>query len=499
MSDTKTERQNLTVEKWTTSGRKGLFEACPRFGKTSVGIKIIEESYLKDPTLNLMIVVPSEIIKQHWLSQAEVHSDIDYIKDLVKDSILTSYALVSKSKSQEIETPDLLIIDEIHRYFTHGSEEIRKVISNLNFINFLGMTGVKIKEVLPANIIAYFGGIIDTITEDEAIENGWVTSYIEYNVPLSLSEYDKERYVGFSKPISETLELFRGMKNRLNNRLKHNLFKDDLQVIFGCYSGLKFKGDYLKGHNIRDLVASTMGWKIDLNPNYPQNQVIEEFWNPDNLYERCKYFQRALQKRNQIILHNRVKIEAVLEILDVNPVPTIIFNDSTDMVDEITNAIREKVIAYHSNIKSRPVWDDHTKDYIKVASGKNAGRPRMFGKIMLKKMAIEGMRMGKYKYLVTAKALDEGLDIANVEQIITTSGSTNPITHFQRTSRGKTINPKDNSKTTTIINLYFKDFYNNKAELVRCRDQQKLLMRQKSLDTPIVELNSLSQIRHIFS
>lgn len=494
---TKTQKQDEVIDKWTTSGKRGIFQAVPRFGKTRVGVRIIKESLLADPTYNVVVLVPSDIIRQQWIEEIKKEKNVNYLHKVV-DNVITPKTLINKYKNATLEIPDLLVIDEIHRYFTEFSVEIRDLLGQINFIKFLGLTGVDVNTVLPKNVIHYFGGIIDIITEQEALENEWISPFIEYNIPLDLSNIDKERYTAFSKPMRETLDMYKGMANRLNNIIGNEFFKNDLQVIFSCYAGTKYKKGYLKGHKIRELVAAAMGWTRELNPNYPHSAKIILFWNPDNIYERCKEFKVFLHKRNEIILHNRVKIEAVLKILELNPVPTIIFNDSTTMVDEITEAIRSDVIAYHSNIKSRPVWDKHTEDYIKIASGVNAGKPKMFGKILLKKMAIEGMKYGRYKYLITAKSLDEGLDIPKVEQIITTSGSTNPITHLQRTSRGKTIDFNHKNKITKIFNLYFKDFYNDKAELIRSRDQQKLQMRQNTLLSPPITLNSLSQLSSLF-
>jgi hypothetical protein len=81
-----------------------------------------------------------------------------------------------------------------------------------------------------------------------------------------------------------------------------------------------------------------------------------------------------------------------------------------------------------------------------------------FGKTMtesvdkIKEETIQGMITGKYKYLVTAKALDEGLTIPNLELVIITFGSNNPIQQGQRSARGSTIDVLNDKKQTKIFN-----------------------------------------------
>lgn len=88
------------------------------------------------------------------------------------------------------------------------------------------------------------------------------------------------------------------------------------------------------------------------------------------------------------------------------------------------------------------------------------GEPKRLGKTSLKKLAIEGIKNGTYKYLFTAQSLNEGLTIENIEQVITTGGSCNSNTHGQRVARGKTYNYMNPNKNCVIINLYIDDFKN---------------------------------------
>jgi hypothetical protein len=94
-------------------------------------------------------------------------------------------------------------------------------------------------------------------------------------------------------------------------------------------------------------------------------------------------------------------------------------------------------------------------------------------------------------------ALDEGFNVENMELAITTSGTTNPIQHKQRTARVKTLEP-NKEKETMVLNLFFKDFQIFKPDgtvsYVKSRDQTKLMMRQKQSENIIHWVENIENI-----
>lgn len=102
------------------------------------------------------------------------------------------------------------------------------------------------------------------------------------------------------------------------------------------------------------------------------------------------------------------------------------------------------------------------------------------------------LKDGTFKYLVTAKALNEGVDILNPN-----TGYNNELvqqtfyTHLQRTARGKTIHHLNPNKVTKIINVYIKDFsYEDK--IISSRDANKLII--KTADTAVYWVDHISDI-----
>lgn len=483
--ESKSKRQEEGIQLWRKNKGTGILNYTMRFGKSKIAQMVVDRFLINNPTATVYVVTPNEITQKNiytWLN-----------KLTGKESVLTVYSccnLIDASPEKCIEC-DLLIIDEIHKFLNPSG---LKVLMYIKAHFKLGLTGTIMSDQDIKLLKNQGFPIIDTITEDEALKNHWISNFKEYNLAVELEEHDKEKYAGFSQPIHETLDLFKGMAKMINNREGMTLFKDDFNLIMSAFVGINYHNNkgiptFLKPDLIRNIIAGNMGWNKDLDLTIPFNAERDRIWNPNNIYERVKQFKSYVAKRNLILIHNKVKLNAVLEILANNPVTTICFNESTEMVDDITDMLPGQAVAYHSNIETRHLIGENG-DLIRDKTG----NPKKFGKVSLKKLAIEGIKTGKFKYLITAKALDEGLDIAGIEQVITTAGSTSPTQYAQRNARGKTVDVYNPDKITTIINIYIDDFMLGGNILIKSRDKQKLIERQSKSENDIVWIDNISQI-----
>ncbi|KAF5080410.1 hypothetical protein DSECCO2_120540 [anaerobic digester metagenome] len=474
--DERISRQAVCIEKWKNNNYVGALDACPRFGKTYVGLRAIDEiKNILNTTPKVLIITPSEIIKHQW---EKLTVDYDNI------TILTTQLAINQLNELMYKTWDLFIVDELHRYSTPDSRNMIIQVAQMS-ASRLGLSGTypykdrEIKKWFP---------VFDVITEQEAAEKGWISDYIEYNIPVELDESDKIRYTNYSTFITETLELFKDKARYMNGSIQ--LVEDDYDLIRACYVGAKVRYEnitYIPSEVFRNAVASIMGWNKNLDLSIPSNRELDIYWNPNNIYERCKQFTSYVSKRNEILINNNNKLNMVLSIIKANPVPTIIFNESIDFVERIADALGCEAIAYHSKIKSRFIYDEHGN---KVCF--STGRPKIFGATKLKEEAIQGIKSGKYKYLITAKSLDEGLDLPELRQVIITAGSTNPISQIQRVGRVKTTDNKDLNKIAHIFNIYVEDFVNGIGDKVKSRDKSKLFSRQRNYTYSVKWLNDLS-------
>ncbi len=468
---TKDERQEESITRWLNNSGVGGIDAAPRFGKTEIGLKIIKRVIEHKPGSKIVIVVPSEIIQKHWTEK-------------VTDDVLIVTAHKAKLNLNEILVNPIrvLIIDEIHKFSSDDNKQLLKDLWNNSKFR-LALSGSYPRDRFYTDMFP----IVDTITEIEAIKKGWVSDFIEYNIPVQLGKKDRVRYEKYSKLISETLNLFKGKTPYINKGVE--LVKSDMDLIYACYSGKRAFGKYIPGEAFRMPLVRAMGWSQDMDLSKESAKQINHYWNPNNLYERCKEFKHFVQNRNEILINNEEKLEAVLRLVENNTEPTIIYNSSIDFVNTIAGAIGNKAIQYHSKMKSAPVYDPDTGDFIRQKNGK----VKVFGATRMKTKAIEGIKSGKYLYLVTVKSLDEGLDIPELEKVIITAGSANPIQQIQRSARGKTISG-NKEKITKIYNLYIEDFISDFGELVKSRDKTKLIERQKNYKHSVKWLTSIDDL-----
>lgn len=494
---TKLDRQRQSSLKWRDARGIGALDLTPRFGKTFLAIQFIINPHLRvNNDNNVIIVVPSDIIVKHWIENLK-----SYGEHLSRITVLSVSSAID-GKLSSICT--LLIVDEIQKFLTPARKEvIDGTIIKHDYR--LALTGTYpygiswVEELYP---------VVDKITEEEAVEHKWISPFVEYNILLELPQVDKARYERFSKPIYETLEMFRPIVSMLTREEGKRLFESEFDLIQACHNGFStnsLRGDsiYITYDKLCNTLAQLLGWHTNLDITIPENDELNKLWSPHAIHNRAKVFMDYIKKRNEILIDHPAKMHMIGEIINMNTVPTICFNESTKFADSITEYINArfnpiyKAICYHSKIESRPMIDPTTGEFFLFTSGDRKGTPKIFGKDSIKKIVIQGMREGYYQFVSTAKALDEGVDIPTLEQVICTGGSTNPMTYQQRTARGKTIDIYNPTKITRIFNLVFDDFVNSEGELIKSRDKTKLIARQIQSTSTIHWIKSLDEINFV--
>lgn len=486
----KTLRQNQGIEIWRQNKGIGTHLYCPRFGKTQFGVtianKVVAKLLGQNITPKVLILTPSEYICRNWRSYWDNYDFNVYPIKIVS----INYYLENTNLHHDY---DLVIVDEVHKFLTDIRYAALKELRSKSkyWLQVLGL----LPPEKDKGLILDLAPIIDVITDEEAIKNNWIAPSINYNVSLTLSDEDKIRYIKHTNIIGATLELFKG----IHHKLKHNgreIFESDFDAIYACFTGRKLPHGFIEGKVFREMVAQVMGWSRDLDLTTDYGKQRDKHWNPNHIYEVAKTFQMVIKTRNEIIANNDVKLDVVVKLINKYNVPTIVFNESIDFVTKIADALGKDAIAYHSKIESRPIWDELNNDWFRYKSGAKEGEPKMFGKDKIKQELIEGMLSGKYKYLITAKALDEGLDIPNLELVIITAGSTNPLQQGQRSARGNTIDINNTTKQTKIFNLYFDDIItsddNGDLKVIKSRDKAKLMERQVQNSIELLNIDEIS-------
>lgn len=487
----KSERQEISCNKWRDAKGRGTLNLIMRFGKTRVAAMIVGKLVKANPNRTIMAIAPNAETTKNLVNNLTEFCDKEQWINIMSSNTLINHVNKLKIERKLPIKVDLLILDEVHKLL---QGETLIAIKNIEYKFILCLTGSTLNKNQLSILNELGAPVIDKITEIEAVSQGWISNSTEYNLAIELDEHDKIRYAKYSDMISETLETFGGLHKVINQEFRNKVFDSDFALVLASFTGYNYKdrngsSTFIKPTVIRNMLASLMGWTRDMPLDNDYNKRINNLWNPDNIYERAKKFKDFVRQRNDILIHNRPKINAVIEILKTNSVPTICFNESIAMVTDLADYFNKDGIPFHSAIESRYVINPETD----VPYTYKNGEPKRLGKTSLKKLAIEGIKNGTYKYLFTAQSLNEGLTIENIEQVITTGGSCNSNTHRQRVARGKTYNYMNPNKNCVIINLYIDDFKIGDKD-VRSRDKEKLIQRQQDSENVPVWVNDISEI-----
>lgn len=177
---TRDERQLEIVKKWIAAKGQGTVEAVTGFGKTRTAFIAI--NYLKKikPTVTVVIVVPTLYLKGQWE------------ENLVQYNLQANcQVVVINTASTHLYECDLLIIDECH---TTGAEGFQKVFDTVSYCYLLCLTATIIRADGKHLEILQHAPLIDKITFEEAIENGWVADFKIYNLTVDFTEDEGKKY-----------------------------------------------------------------------------------------------------------------------------------------------------------------------------------------------------------------------------------------------------------------------------------------------------------------
>ena len=185
-------RQNQSVNLWIKHKGIGSFVMPTGFGKTRTALKSLQCVLSKHPTLTALVVVPTDILKEQW----EGIIDSNGLGLNVHVEVINSAVKVEAKF-------DILILDELHRY---ASDLFKQIFEKIHYRLILGLTATFERLDGKHILIEKYCPIIDTITVQEALLNGWISKYKEYQVLIDVDDIDN--YKVFNKEFSEHFAFF---------------------------------------------------------------------------------------------------------------------------------------------------------------------------------------------------------------------------------------------------------------------------------------------------
>ena len=284
---TRDERQEESLRAWLQNKGKGCIEACTGYGKTKVGLNAIETVRKRYPELSVIVVVPTDVLRNQWLEQLDERG----LGWNCKVEIINT-------ASKTIDQCDLLILDEVHKF---AADQFSHVFKTVKYKHILGLTATIERLDGKHELIKKYCPVVDTVTIEVAKANGWVSEFTEYQVIVSAEDIDI--YRDYNKEFVQHFEFFNfdfglamsmvGQKG-LTNRLR---YRDEL-----CPNGSKEE----KSKVLKEIMYHSMG------------------------------FTHALQNRKKFIHNHPQKIEVAREIIKHRADKKIItFSANTKMAEAI--------------------------------------------------------------------------------------------------------------------------------------------------------------------
>ena len=458
----KLERQLIGSDKWFNSSqygadkdRKGCINYATGVGKTYTAVLIMKR-LLQEPLHNIIVLVPLEALIKQW--EDELRKQLP-VKDLKRVTVFSAFYVLQNQIKASTNT---LVVDELHLFLGEG------LITTINgelirATNHLALTATYEDPKGRHKVYKDLYPVIDTISEKEAIEKGFISDYKEFNLGIELNEKEKQLYDKYSDVIKTHL----------------NKFDRNLDLATSCLNGGTYKGKQYEAAHFLFGWAKYKGWRSNLDMRNSNEAQIEELWNPNKIMNYAVTLMKAIRLRKDMLYVSESKVQATLDIIEkYKGVKTMVFAEKTkaaDLVEEFLNKqIPGYCVAYHSNLPTQLLPSPKTGKLIK------------FGSTRLKKRAINRIKTGISKVIATGSSLDTGFDVDDIVIGIIISSTSNFNKQRQRSGRIKR-KPKDafiKDGQKPIINIYIKDTV----------DEKWLHTRQSKSTNPMFWVDSVDEI-----
>lgn len=396
-------------------------------GKTRMAILFILRVQALRPAYRVSVIVPTDNLKEQWELELPKWNVTNY-----QVLVINGVTIKNEPLNTEITIIDEAALFCIGRVFS-------RIFELANGAYLVALSGTWSSD--NKRIIGSFLPCAYTLTKQEALEKGWVSDSIEYNLGLELTLPEREYYDKNNIVVDETFATF----------------GQDFHTAMECltYGGAL---NYVKANGIQ-------------GPSY--EILAKEYSRKANIW------QDATQKRVKFIQNHLGKIKTVAEILKALPDrKAITFGASIDAAEKLTELLPNSK-TYHSQIKGQELPNELLEKYgFKV--GKKGSATKLGAK-KVRELYIKMFNAGDFTRLNTVRAADLGLDISGCNASIVYGRNSKPEKNSQREWRSTRHEGED--KLALIVNVYLKD----------SKDEHWLKSCQKG-KKGIIKVNSISEL-----
>lgn len=166
------ERQKLSVRRWIDAGGRATVIASTGYGKTRCAIIAIKAFVKRNPAFNVLIGVPTEVLKDQWNKELAKNQLFSLCKVEIFNTII-----------KNTYTVDLLVLDEVHGCCSPSNLQIFECVK---YKYILGLTATWERLDHAETNLEQYCPVCDRVTLVDALENNWVSPYRRYKVLLDV-------------------------------------------------------------------------------------------------------------------------------------------------------------------------------------------------------------------------------------------------------------------------------------------------------------------------
>ena len=204
------QRQAEFADKWIKSGKFGILNLCPRFGKIRTSINILKHY---NPHATVLIAYPDNKIKDSWMADFEAmgydNPNVSY----------TTHLSLHKYKDYQF---NLVIIDEIHLLSEAQIEACKDLIAAND--NVLGLTGTLSRwteETLAQELDMM---VIAEYPIHQAIEEGVIVDYEITVIRVPLDNVIVNDYKGKKRTEKKQFDSYGWVIDQMERQGKNTMF-----------------------------------------------------------------------------------------------------------------------------------------------------------------------------------------------------------------------------------------------------------------------------------
>lgn len=232
---TRDKRQQEFANIWINSGKHGILNLCPRFGKIFTTINILEKLNPK----SVLIAYPDNKIKDSWKT--------DFEKRGYDDSNVTYTTHLSLKKYTD-NMYDLVVLDEIH-LLSEAQIEAASELLEIN-PNVLGLTGTMTSYTTQTLYDELDLDVVATYSIETAINEGVIVDYEITVVKVALDSKRKNNYKGKVRTEKQQFDAYGYVINSLEAQGKSTMFLRlaRMRIIQNSIAKMEKTRELLKKH-----------------------------------------------------------------------------------------------------------------------------------------------------------------------------------------------------------------------------------------------------------